>query len=57
MKYKILLFIALTLSFFIVSCANPLGKGTWCPLPFKSMQKNCNCKTPPKDSTQTINKK
>ena len=31
--------VVLLIFFTVASCANPFGKGTWSPLPFKKMQK------------------
>ena len=44
--------VALIICFTMVSCANPFGRGTWTPLPFKKMQKPKTALTSPADTTK-----
>jgi hypothetical protein len=43
--------------FVILSCANPLGKGTWRPLPFKKWQEDKMTTESAQDSSLTDKKK
>ena len=52
-----LLSIILLLSFVIISCANPFGKGTWRPLPLKKWQNDKLTTIPSQDSSRTYKKK
>ena len=50
---RIFLFLVVVITcFFITNCVNPLKRGKWRPLPFKSMQKINTSSIPPADTSQ-----